>query len=201
MIGGLAQAGFKHRGIIIGVLIGWACFECLTSFPHYLSYFNQTVGGPRNGSKWLVDSNLDWGQDLPLLKKFSESHGHPALITACFTTASLDYYAGDNHQDLLVDPNTHAPSYQRRNSIDVPVEYLVVSATFREGFWLSDPALFAWLKNRTPAEILGHSLYIYDISADAESQKNIGVIYTRLGKPDFAQRQYARAARINKMNL
>lgn len=37
--------------------------------PHYLSYFNSLVGGPKNGYRHLVDSSLDWGQDLKTLKK------------------------------------------------------------------------------------------------------------------------------------
>ncbi len=38
--------------------------------PHYLSYFNQLAGGPENGYRHLVDSSLDWGQDLPALTRF-----------------------------------------------------------------------------------------------------------------------------------
>ncbi|MFO0956179.1 MAG: glycosyltransferase family 39 protein [Isosphaeraceae bacterium] len=32
--------------------------------PHYLAYFNAVSGGTGNGSEHLIDSNLDWGQDL-----------------------------------------------------------------------------------------------------------------------------------------
>ncbi len=32
-------------------------------FPHYLAYFNAFAGGPLNGWRYLIDSNLDWGQD------------------------------------------------------------------------------------------------------------------------------------------
>src|SRR5205807_2784166 len=36
--------------------------------PHgYLTYFNAIAGGPEGGYRWLADSNLDWGQDLPRL--------------------------------------------------------------------------------------------------------------------------------------
>ena len=37
--------------------------------PHYLAYFNALAGGPRQGYRHLVDSSLDWGQDLPALEK------------------------------------------------------------------------------------------------------------------------------------
>ncbi len=36
--------------------------------PHSLSYFNEIVGGPRNGTRHLLNSNVDWGQDLFFLR-------------------------------------------------------------------------------------------------------------------------------------
>jgi hypothetical protein len=36
--------------------------------PHFLAYFNWISGGPRHGSEHLIDSNLDWGQDLVNLR-------------------------------------------------------------------------------------------------------------------------------------
>jgi len=37
--------------------------------PDYLAYFNALAGGPRGGWRHLVDSSLDWGQDLPGLAR------------------------------------------------------------------------------------------------------------------------------------
>ena len=38
--------------------------------PHYLAYFNQVSGGPDRGADHLIDSNLDWGQDLVTLNRW-----------------------------------------------------------------------------------------------------------------------------------
>jgi Dolichyl-phosphate-mannose-protein mannosyltransferase len=38
--------------------------------PSYLAYFNWASGGPDRGSEHLIDSNLDWGQDLVGLKRW-----------------------------------------------------------------------------------------------------------------------------------
>ena len=43
-------------------------------YPHYLAYFNWIAGGPVNGYKHLVHSSLDWGQDLPGLKRWLNEH-------------------------------------------------------------------------------------------------------------------------------
>ncbi len=42
--------------------------------PHYLAYFNWSSGGGSNGSSHLIDSNLDWGQDLVGLKRWLDEH-------------------------------------------------------------------------------------------------------------------------------
>ena len=47
--------------------------KCFAMYPHYLAYFNPLAGGPGNGYKHLVDSSLDWGQDLPGLKRWVEA--------------------------------------------------------------------------------------------------------------------------------
>ncbi|HEV3122561.1 MAG TPA: hypothetical protein VGY53_11690, partial [Isosphaeraceae bacterium] len=44
----------------------------LATAPHYLSYFNRLAGGSDQGWKYLADSNIDWGQDLPALRRLIE---------------------------------------------------------------------------------------------------------------------------------
>jgi hypothetical protein len=48
---------------VVGALACWLAVSSLSSHPHYLSYFNEIAGGPGNGWRWLLDSNIDWGQD------------------------------------------------------------------------------------------------------------------------------------------
>ena len=44
--------------------------DALRIWPHYLAYFNTFAGGPASGYRHLVDSSLDWGQDLPGLERW-----------------------------------------------------------------------------------------------------------------------------------
>ncbi len=46
-----------------GILLLLHAISSLTVYPHYLAYFNEPSGGPLNGWRYLIDSNLDWGQD------------------------------------------------------------------------------------------------------------------------------------------
>ncbi|MBF0253898.1 MAG: glycosyltransferase family 39 protein [Candidatus Omnitrophica bacterium] len=62
----LLKRGVLWRSVIV-VLLAYHVVSVVTTYPHYLSYFNEVAGGPRKGYRWLRDSNLDWGQDLKAL--------------------------------------------------------------------------------------------------------------------------------------
>jgi hypothetical protein len=54
--------------------------------PEYLAYFNELAGGVEGGRTHLLDSNLDWGQDLHELKHFLDEHPIPSMTLAYFGT-------------------------------------------------------------------------------------------------------------------
>ncbi len=49
-------------------------WESLSVYPHYLAFFQAAAGGPAQGYRHLVDSSLDWGQDLPWLRQWLDEH-------------------------------------------------------------------------------------------------------------------------------
>jgi len=61
-----AGAAPWRRWLAVAVLL-LASVESFAVRPHYLAFFNASVGGPSQGWRHLVDSSLDWGQDLPAL--------------------------------------------------------------------------------------------------------------------------------------
>lgn len=60
--------------LFVSVITIWQVGESWLIRPHYLAYFNAIAGGPANGWKHLVDSSLDWGQDLPGLAQWLKVH-------------------------------------------------------------------------------------------------------------------------------
>jgi len=62
----LASAASARAGLVC-LLLALEAFETLSCHPHELSFFNALAGGPQGGRRLLVDSNLDWGQDLARL--------------------------------------------------------------------------------------------------------------------------------------
>jgi len=72
----LWSAGMASKGkrlvarCVVGSCLCATVLATLTIHPHYLAYFNWASGGAENGSEHLIDSNLDWGQDLVNLKRW-----------------------------------------------------------------------------------------------------------------------------------
>jgi hypothetical protein len=75
------------------VLTAALALDAAVCFPNYLAYFNLIAGGPANAYRHLVDSSLDWGQDLPALKRYLDQHHSegPAYLSY-FGVASPDSY-------------------------------------------------------------------------------------------------------------
>jgi hypothetical protein len=73
------------RSIVLTAL-ALTCLTSLRHHPHHLAYFNEYAGGPVGGREHLLDSNLDWGQDLNLVKKFMEDRALPTIGLAYFGT-------------------------------------------------------------------------------------------------------------------
>ena len=84
----------------------------LGNHPHHLAYFNEYAGGPVAGRFHLLDSNLDWGQDLGRLKEFVAANQIEELHLAYFGTMppkeyGLRYRLPASHHP---EPGWHAVS-------------------------------------------------------------------------------------------
>ena len=64
----------------------------LRAFPNYLSYSNELWGGPSKTYRVLTDSNVDWGQGLPAVKRYLETHAATPCWLAYFGTVDPAHY-------------------------------------------------------------------------------------------------------------
>jgi hypothetical protein len=98
-----------------------------------LAYFSPIVGGPQNGYRHLVDSSLDWGQDLPGLRDWL------TINQRTDETTHLAYFGTDDpeHHGIYA---THLPSIldlRSSQSLSWPVPGLyAVSATMLQQVYL-----------------------------------------------------------------
>jgi hypothetical protein len=69
---GPGKAG-RLAGLVLCASMLALAAEIFYRFPNYLAYFNGILS-PSRAYRHLVDSSLDWGQDLPALKQYIEKH-------------------------------------------------------------------------------------------------------------------------------
>lgn len=130
------RAWIRAGAIAAGVLVLWHGVESFRIRPHYLAYFNQIAGGPDEGYKRLVDSSLDWGQDLPALKTWLDEHApagpaRPPVYLSYFGTSSAAHYGIDA---TLLESYLPIP-FDR--SVELKPGYYCVSATLLQGVYLA----------------------------------------------------------------
>ncbi|MCX7018726.1 MAG: hypothetical protein NTY46_06995 [Candidatus Sumerlaeota bacterium] len=78
----LARPG-PPRLAAIGIIAALIA-NCAVVFPHYETYFNEIIRKPYRGAVFVLDSNVDWGQDVPSLAKMLERIGAPNVNYAIF---------------------------------------------------------------------------------------------------------------------
>ncbi len=157
----LKEPFLKLKCFLLAFLISWQAVSVISVFPHFLAYFNESVGGPESGYKYVVDSNLDWGQDLKGLKNWVEKNG--------IDTIYLDYFGGGDPQYYL--GTKFSPWWGSRNPKELPKgSYLAVSASFLQGGQgkkipgLQAPeGYYLWLNEYSPVAKIGYSIFIYKI--------------------------------------
>ena len=122
--------------------------------PHYISYFNDLVG-PKNGWRYLADSNVDWGQDLLLLKNYLEKKQPPAVY--------MDVFGTVRPEDLNIVyrplPEDGAPDGDRYTVVVSANRLLCKNSRKPEG-------LYPWLLKREPSDRVGYSIFVYEFGSD-----------------------------------
>jgi len=77
------------------VILALYTVSFVVATPGYLSYFNFAAGGARGGWRYLLDSNIDWGQDLLRLRAFMDENDVDRIHLAYFGTADPLAYGID----------------------------------------------------------------------------------------------------------
>ena len=139
-------------------LIAWMIFSSLTIAPDYLAFFNLFAGGPGNGYRYLVDSNLDWGQNLWDLRAWMEAHGEEEVAYAHYSPARPATYGIDA---TLLPPSPRAGEFTPW--APAPGLY-AIGATVLQGPY-TDVNTYAWFRAREPEAKLGHALFVYRVAA------------------------------------
>lgn len=149
----------KLKKAALAALMLFQIYSVLSVYPYFLTYFNEAVGGPSQGYKYAVDSNLDWGQDLKRLNQWAEENNVSKIYLNYFGGSDTDYYLKGKYiyWDGLNKPE------------DLPKgNYLAVSATLLQGGkgkpvpgFTSPTGYFSWLDKYQPVAIIGNSIFVF----------------------------------------
>jgi hypothetical protein len=142
---------------VLVVFIALLVLESMSIYPHYLAFFNKPSGGPMAGTRYLLDSNLDWGQDLLKLARFLKERQIPYACVSLFTnSAPQDYpFKFDG-----VPLNAGEEVWRTADCL------VAVSATELYGVY-GKPDQFLWLRQRKEDERIGYSIFVYDLRKGA----------------------------------
>ncbi|OGI27663.1 MAG: hypothetical protein A2359_03070 [Candidatus Moranbacteria bacterium RIFOXYB1_FULL_43_19] len=144
----------KIYSAVVAVLLLWLVAETAFAYPYYLAYFNETIGGSKNGYKYVTDSNVDWGQDLKRLKSFVDENNIDKIRVDYFGGGDVVHYLGSKaviwHADSGQEPGWYA-----------------ISATFIQNslyYKITEGKPdYEWLREREPYATIGYSILIYKI--------------------------------------
>ena len=166
-LGALAPWRQRPRArIVLGGLGLWYCGAWLFITPHYLAYFNELSLGPKHGDQVLVDSSIDWGQDVKALGRYVTQHGITRLPYAHFGTASPTYYGIRPFIALpgysLLPPEERSEVWTIDDLKQGKAEYVAIHVTNLRGVYLYEGTdYYKDFWGLEPVARIGYSINVY----------------------------------------
>jgi 4-amino-4-deoxy-L-arabinose transferase-like glycosyltransferase len=175
--------------ILTSILLTWSIFSSLWGYPHNISYFNELAAilptsneprapqepegtpffvtllnsGSRNGGRHLLDSNIDWGQDLFYLEKWYQKHPEAKKMKVA--------YWGSYPLELTTIPSNEMPP---TNELQPGWYALSVNYLYdRE-------KQYRYFLNFKPVARAGYSIYIYYVT-----QEDVNSVRREMGLPEI----------------
>jgi hypothetical protein len=140
----------------------WQLSSLWTAYPDYLPYFNEAVSHPE---QILVDSDLDWGQDLRRLEGRLADLKVRSVSLAWIGTA-----------DLKREP---LPAYTLLPPRKMVTGWIAITALARE----HQTKGYLWLNAYRPVERIGKTIDLYYVPPGPEAIPGSGVPGTSLPPP------------------
>jgi hypothetical protein len=198
--------------MLVALALTWSVGSSLAVYPHSLSYFNELAAvlptpadeafpkamgmsdenrsilstiinaGPRNGPRHLLDSNIDWGQDLFYLKDWLDEHPQVKLAgLACWGSYPAMLAGIPDTPMPLIGPHELAAE-------GGPATQQVAAELGPKPGWYALSVNYIYSRDHQyryflhfePVATAGYSIYIYHITIDKANR-----VRRELGLPEL----------------
>lgn len=139
----------KFLQYIIGTIFIIGITTPFIVYPYPLAYYSEIIGGSSNGHKYIMDSNIDWGQNLKHLNLYLTERNNPPVCLNYFGQGNpehegIDYLLFPSQEDVELGTNVDCLA-----AISVQLLY-------------DRDNTYEWLRKYSPIDIIGYGIYVYD---------------------------------------
>jgi hypothetical protein len=151
--------------IVVGAGLALFAFETARIYPHGIAFFNLAAGGPGAGIRYLVDSNLDWGQGLGDLQRWARAHGAGPVRLSYFGSDMMYRYFRGNEVEPIPPPWADSLAKGRTQLVPEPGHYYAISPTLLPGHFFAPKYrdYYAAFRAMTPVARPGYSIFVYRV--------------------------------------
>jgi hypothetical protein len=139
----------RYGGItLVLIFLGWHLTSSIRAHPDYLAYFNEFAGS--HPEKILIDSDLDWGQDLLRLAGVLHQKSIERVSIAYAGSPEIDLHQFNLPPIRVIAPHQHTVGW-----IAISLLRLKIG-----GLGFPDDS-FTWLEAYKPVFLVGRSIRLY----------------------------------------
>jgi len=148
----------SDNGFILLALVLWHSISLALAHPDYLAYFNEAA--PKPPESVLVESDLDWGQDLQRLSEKLAELRIPEVTIGYFGSADLARHGLPAVRPLL--PDKPATGWIAVSLSAFKIEGLRYGEEANNAL-----SAYSWLKRHQPVARIGKSILLYYVPPGA----------------------------------
>jgi len=148
------------KQVLLGLLGLWYSVSTVWLCPHELTYFSDLIGGSSQGYRYLVDSNLDWGQSYKALQDWLALNPEPRPKVVAFSFHPQLYEIAAD-QLVFTDSSEPLTPYA-----PAPGRYIIEASLVQGVFGPhAGEDWFSWFRYATPTAQIANALFVYDVPA------------------------------------
>ncbi|MCD6284312.1 MAG: glycosyltransferase family 39 protein [Anaerolineae bacterium] len=159
----LRKRAIHFAGTVLAALFCWYALGTLACAPNEIAYFNLLAGPAENKHKFLISSNLDWGQMMKQMASYLQSHSDETT-----------YVAYSHPAPYPIPASAYLPPHPEAGPITAPFHpppgrYLIGATSLHIPSSCCGLGLdgYAYFRNLTPDDTIGGAILIYDIAEES----------------------------------